>query len=115
MNDHFRDTAFGQAVRLLSRNRLLKFPDELDPTLWKKCVQRYATAISSTSEKHDDLGDHTAVGVNNGGERTQGQGDDTTPIHGPGDKPSLHQGDSSHERTTHFILVDWYGPDDQEV
>jgi DHA1 family multidrug resistance protein-like MFS transporter len=53
MNDRFRDTVFGQVVCLLSRNRLLKFPDELDPTLWKQYVQRDATAASSSSEDQD--------------------------------------------------------------
>jgi len=115
MNDHFRDKVFGQVVRLLSRNRLLKFPDELDPTLWKERVQRDATVVSSTSEEHEGLSDHTAAGVSDGGKKRQRQGADATSLHGSGDKHSLHQGDPSPEKTTNFVLVDWYGPDDQEV
>jgi DHA1 family multidrug resistance protein-like MFS transporter len=111
MNDHFRDTVFGQAVRLLSRNRLLKFPDELDPILWKQCVQKDVTAASSTSEDHNGVSDYTAAVVND----SSRQGADTTTTHGSGDKRFLPQGDTNPERTTNSVLVEWYGPDDQEV
>ncbi len=109
MNHYFRDTVFGQLVRSLSRNRLLKFPDELDPTLWKQCVQKDSTAASSTFGEHDGLagsGNRTAANVNDGGEKGQKQG---------GDTPSLHQGNQSDEKALGVRLVDWYGPDDQEV
>jgi DHA1 family multidrug resistance protein-like MFS transporter len=115
MNNRFRDTVFGQVVRLLSRNRLLKFPNELDPTLWKQCVQRDATAASSSSEDHSGISDHTVAGVNGCGEKSQRQGADSTSLHKSGDKHSLHQGDPSHEKTPNFVLVDWYGLDDQDV
>ena len=36
MSDNFRDTVFGQLVRLLSKKKLLKFPDEIDQNLWEK-------------------------------------------------------------------------------
>jgi hypothetical protein len=106
MNDHFRDTVFGQAVRLLSGNRLLKFPDELDPTLWKQCIQRDAMAASSTSEENISLSSHRAADVNDGGEKRQRQGADTTSTHESRDKHSLHQGDASPEKTINFFLVD---------
>jgi DHA1 family multidrug resistance protein-like MFS transporter len=106
MNDHFHDTVFGQVVRFLSRNRILKFPNELDPTLWKQCVQRDTTAASSSPEDHNGLSDHTAAGVNDGGEKRQRQGADSAPIYISRDKHSLHQGDPSHEKTPNFVLVD---------
>jgi hypothetical protein len=115
MNDYFRDTVSGQVVRLLSRNRLLKLPDELDPTLWNQCVQIDVTAASSTSENHNGISDHTAASVNDGRETRQRQGADTTSIHESGDKHPLNQGDPSHEKTPSFVLVDWYGADDKEV
>lgn len=118
MNDHFRDTVFGQVVRLFSRNRLLKFPDELDPTLWKQCVQKDTTAASSTFEEHDGLArskDHTTADRSDGGEKGQQHGTDLTSTSDSGDTQALYQGNPSHEKTKVVCLVDWYGPDDQEV
>ncbi len=39
----FRDTAFGQLVRLISGRRLFKYPEEKDPSLWKQCVKTEKT------------------------------------------------------------------------
>lgn len=39
MQDLVRDTVFGQLVRLISRNKLLKYPDELDSSLWRQFIQ----------------------------------------------------------------------------
>jgi DHA1 family multidrug resistance protein-like MFS transporter len=115
MNDHFRDTVFGQVVRLISGNKLLRFPDELNPTLWKQCVQRNATAASLTSEEQKGLSNRTVAGVNSVVDKRQRQGAETTSTHGSGDDHSLHRGNPSPEETTNFILVDWYGQDDKEV
>lgn len=38
MEAWIRDTAFSHVVRFLSRGRYLKYPEEKDPTLWKKWV-----------------------------------------------------------------------------
>lgn len=122
MDDHFRDTVFGQVVRLLSRNRLLKFPDELDPNLWKQCVKQGHSTASSTSGEHDDglpgsTTDHTAADdVSDGGGKGQKQGTGMTSARGSGNKQqAIHVGNPSHEKTAGVHLVDWYGPDDREV
>lgn len=39
MEDLVRDTVFGQLVRLISRNKLLRYPDELDHSLWRQFIQ----------------------------------------------------------------------------
>jgi MFS transporter, DHA1 family, multidrug resistance protein len=120
MNSHFHDTVFGQAVRLLSRNRLLKFPDELDPILWKQIVQKDRTAASSieTFGEHDGLAgsrDHPATDMSDGGERGLKRGAGMTSAHGSGGRQTLHQSHPGCEKTTGVRLVDWYGPDDPEV
>lgn len=118
MDEHFRDTVFGQVVRLLSRNTLLRFPDELDPTLWKQCVEHDSSTASSTSGMHDELPgsiNHTVADLSNGGEKGLEQGTGLTSAHGSGDGQIFHDGKPSHEKTTAVRLVDWYGPDDQEV
>ncbi|RDW74892.1 caffeine resistance protein [Coleophoma cylindrospora] len=118
MNNHFRDTVFGQVVRLFSRNRHFRFPDELDPTLWKQCVHGNSAASSSTvGESYDraESRDQTAaVNVSDGGEKGLKPEAPTARTNGSGDVQTLDQGDSGHEKPTGVRLVDWYGPNDQE-
>jgi DHA1 family multidrug resistance protein-like MFS transporter len=86
MTSHFRDTVFGQFVRLITRKGLLKFPDELDPTLWKQCVQSEMNVSSSIFGEFCDLADSRD-----------------------------HVGNLRHKKSIVLYLVDWYGPDDEEV
>ncbi|KAF2100720.1 MFS general substrate transporter [Rhizodiscina lignyota] len=104
MSEHMRDTVFGQVVRLLSRNRLLKFPDELDPTLWKQCLQEDST----TSEEQKGL-----TGTSNW--TTTGESGNTAEAQSPAfTNENLDHVKPSNEKVTDAVLVDWYGPDDQE-
>ena len=50
MESLIRNTVFGQAVRLASGNRLLRYPDELDPSLWKKCIEQTEPAPGQSAE-----------------------------------------------------------------
>ncbi|KAE8452318.1 hypothetical protein EG329_001018 [Mollisiaceae sp. DMI_Dod_QoI] len=52
MQTLFRDTIFGQFLRLISSNKLLKYPDELDPALWKQLLPDDG---DSSSEKRPDV------------------------------------------------------------
>lgn len=38
MRETIRDTAFGHLVRFLSGHRLLKFPEESDPSIWTRFI-----------------------------------------------------------------------------
>ena len=60
MNDLLHDTVFGQMIRLFFRKRLLKFPDEVDSSLWKQYIRGAGVAASSTSGHINDLGSPTA-------------------------------------------------------
>lgn len=104
MDVHFRDTVFGQVVRLISRNRLLNFPDELDQSLWKQCVRTDSAAASSTAKAH----------VVKDAEKPQ-QGSRMDSPSGSGDTQVLPDGQPCYHQTTIVHLVDWYGPDDPEV
>lgn len=118
MGDRFRDTVFGQVVRLLSGKRLLKFPDELDLTLWKECVQKDSVTASSTPGEKDSLagsGDQTAADISDSGEKVEKQGGNMLSEKGSRNRHILPQSYLSHGKTKNVILVDWYGPDDQEV
>ena len=115
MNDHIRDTAFGHLLRLISSNRLLKFPDERDPSLCKQSVPSgsviapnpqlrvsIGSGSQSSSEPHIDpeQGASPASGICNPSDsKIQNTDPDGAPI----------------EKRNDIILVDWYGPGDQEV
>lgn len=116
MTDEFRDAVFGQVVRLLFRKRLLKFPDEIDPTLWKQCIRTDTTTDSTASGTQNapaGSSDCIADDVNDNEEKVQKQNSGDSSTHDSREKQYL--GDSSHENTTDVVLVDWYGPGDQEV
>ena len=118
MGDYFHDTVFSQIVRLISGKRLLQFPDELDPDLWKLYVQKESTAASSTSGEQNILGepnDHAAASVSDGSEKPQDRGTGISSEQDLEDKQAVNQEITSHEKTKDVILVDWYGPDDREV
>jgi len=90
---HLPSTMFGQLMRLVSGNRLFKYPDEIDPTLWKQAVQPNDSDKSDKSEKS-----HEPPALSN--------------------KEELHSHASPSEQdggTQEFMLVGWYGPDDPEV
>lgn len=54
MATQFRDTAFGRLVRLASSNRLLRYPDEIDPTLWKRFLpSEKANGLSAEASTAD--------------------------------------------------------------
>jgi DHA1 family multidrug resistance protein-like MFS transporter len=42
--DLFRDTSCGQILRLISRGKLLQYPEERDPELWKKYIHEEKSA-----------------------------------------------------------------------
>ncbi|KAL9080494.1 MAG: hypothetical protein Q9157_000728 [Trypethelium eluteriae] len=83
-------TIFGQLVRLLSGNKLFQYPDEIDPSLWKKSVHQ---DIGSTSTPTEEEANGFA-------------------------KESETQGAASQRHVTEdgqeIQLVDWYSPDDPE-
>ena len=55
MHDLVRDTAFGHLVRLFSRKKLLKYPDENYSALWKQSLQSRRTAPSAAVEKESNF------------------------------------------------------------
>lgn len=98
MATQFRDTTFGHIVRFASNNRLLKYPDEIDPTLWKKSLQGQDASSSETAN-----GSSVEKASNSRGDALDGT--------------NLGSSDPAHipEGGRDIYLVDWYGPDDPEV
>jgi DHA1 family multidrug resistance protein-like MFS transporter len=96
MTTQLRDTQFGHLVRILSNNRLFRYPDEIEPLLWKK----------RTSPQLD------------------GQYDETEILEGLDDSnhTSTKDFDLQNPNLNHVVdggkdihLVDWFGKDDPEV
>lgn len=52
-----RSSAFGKLVRLLSRRRLLKYPEETDPSTWKAYVKPEAEAKAEEEKAIEEVPD----------------------------------------------------------
>ena len=53
MSTQLRDTNFGYLIRLVSRRRLLRYPDEIDPSLWKLATQRPSESTGSQKDARE--------------------------------------------------------------
>ena len=85
----FHATTFGQLIRLLSGNKILQYPDEIDPLLWKRFLRQDASKHMNSS---------------NIGPSKEEATEDGAP-----ENTVLHDGEQE------ILLVEWYGPDDPEV
>lgn len=93
MTFRLHSTIFGKLLRLLSQRKLLQYPDEIDPSLWKKALRR---DVEERTDMSSGMLDEEA---NNG----------ASP------HSQLAQHDGQHGSGQDILLVDWYGPDDPEV
>ncbi|KAK7752009.1 GTPase-activating protein [Diatrype stigma] len=94
MEFHMQSTIFGQLVRFLSRGKFFKYPDEIDPSLWKKAVQRDTPENTNATSTPADLSKKEAVIQDN---ETRDQTVDGCVV------------------GQNIILVGWYGEDDTEM
>ena len=108
MTTQFRNTQFGHLVRFLSGDKLFRYPDEIDPSLWWKSVRRDTRSTlppsgeqSSISEKRSDADD------SNDDSSTQLEAQE-------GDEQNQSTNDVS-QHSKDVFLVDWYSPTDPEV
>lgn len=92
MSFSFRDTISGQLVRLVSKNRMMKFPDEADTNLWK-------TFIESSPFSRDDTFLESPIASDAGDGAEKGGRTLNTNGHG----------------NINMYLVDWYDAGDLEV
>ena len=95
----FRDTQFCHLVRLLSGNKLFRYPDENDPSLWEKSVFWKDTTSGQTEPGQQSSG--------------VGRSEELETW----DQIDLRQPSLNHtiEEGKDVYLIDWYGPDDPEV
>lgn len=85
MRELIRDSTFGQILRLVSGNRVLRYPEEDDPALWKKYVHeeksgwaaRHGVQDGAIHPPPEDADQEEYTGI--GGVRTRENGQ-TEPI-----------------------------------
>ncbi|KAH7409418.1 major facilitator superfamily domain-containing protein [Cadophora sp. MPI-SDFR-AT-0126] len=88
MSSHYRDTVFGQLVRLVSGNQMMKFPDEEDTNLSNSFAHKKAADSPPKSRSPNNLSEHESTAISDASDNRR-------------DDVDMH-------------LVDWYGPDDLE-
>lgn len=108
MQLHLQSTMFGQLVRLVSRNGMFKYPDEVDSSLWKVAVQRRPSQELQQSRQSQEP-ERMSGQIDGSGKRmqegealnedTEKSAQSTLPIDGPDD----------------VLVVGWCGPDDPEA
>lgn len=116
-----RDTAFGQIVRLVTKNRVFQYPEEQDPEHWKQYLNEEKSAYIAhhgTTEPPVDESQQELQGAR--GIRTRdAQGDSATDS-----RESMATEDTYNEASGVRVdqekgrdknVVDWYGPNDPEV
>lgn len=108
MSLRFQTTTFSRLVRAISRGTKLRYPDEIDPSLWKVAIGRHTL---------DDQLKHTQGTSPNGSASI-----DSDVVEGVPDKElsaSEMDGEAwkkeKSESDRSVVIVDWYGPDDPEV
>ncbi|KAJ4515578.1 GTPase-activating protein [Exophiala dermatitidis] len=125
MAELFRDTVAGQTLRLITRRRILQYPEERDPTLWQKYINReksanVATHGTTAPVSPEEQKDAEIRPWNDGNELA-------TPQSSPSSGSSstiLEDGEQivniasnqkvDPEKGRDADIVDWYGPDDPE-
>lgn len=55
MEGLIRDTVFGYSLRLVSGNRLLKYPDEVNHSLWRHGIEEDAIVDSEKSSNGEEV------------------------------------------------------------
>ncbi|GIZ39941.1 hypothetical protein CKM354_000330200 [Cercospora kikuchii] len=130
MTELIRDTAFGHAVRLLSRGKLLKYAEEADPSLYKNYVDEKKSGNladhGDTNPREDGTEPETLGGV-----RTREQGDrsehdpektrsssrDTSDTKAASDDASINHASGVRvdpEKGMDKNVVTWWGDSDSE-
>lgn len=111
-----RDSPFGHIVRLLTRNKVLQYPEERNPDLWKKYVHQEKSGFMAHHGTTDAPDEHApeleeAHGVRS---REDNRSNASSHTHVPdgvneasGVKVDTEKGKDKH-------VIDWYGPEDSQ-
>jgi DHA1 family multidrug resistance protein-like MFS transporter len=108
MTTQLREAQFGHLVRFVTRRKLLRFPDEDDPSLWRTSLRQDPPSAPTDSAERDKI-------------LTESKGNRLTPNAAPEDSEA--QDSKPKDRNTQHVveggndahIIDWYGPGDPEV
>jgi hypothetical protein len=135
MKETLRDTVFGQLLRLIFGPNILPYPEELDPTIWRKYVHVEKSgwmAHHGTAQPHNYLIDELQgqqIDEESKGQKTQEKVEESnaaTP-QTASRAPSTSANSETQlvtdingivvnpEKGKDIYVVDWSGPDDPQV
>ena len=131
MPDLLRDSVFGHLVRFLTKNRVFQYPEEKDPALWKRYLDREQTRnmalyghpiLSPEEQKEKDSQVQTPPQSASGFHTPTDESADTLAKEKTQTLDGGHQMHSTltnqrvdTERGRDASMVSWYGDDDPEV
>jgi MFS transporter, DHA1 family, multidrug resistance protein len=124
MSDLFRDSTAGQLIRLVTRNRVLQYPEERDSTLYEKYINveksanlaRTGTTKSKPSDESEKAKKLDQSPVLAPEDQASSANSSTSTLADPNalvNVPSGQPVDPERGRDGH--VVDWFGDNDQEV
>jgi DHA1 family multidrug resistance protein-like MFS transporter len=115
--DLLRDSPFGHLVRLVSRGKLLQYPEERDPSLWKRYVNQEKSGFVAHHGNTQEPGEEVEELSRVRGIRERDGHDSETSSHtrvGEGhNEASGVRVDTEKGKDAH--VIDWDGPDDPQV
>lgn len=125
MSDLIRDTVVGHILRFITGRRVLKYQEEIDPSLWEKYVHK---------EKSANMAVHGQTSPPEDAEQDQVKEKDIDNDQGEARRPQSSSRSSSAtqvdenekvnevsgkkidpEKGKDVFVVDWWGPNDPEV
>lgn len=104
-----RDSAFGKLVRIFSRKRWLRYPEENDTGMWTEYLKtekqvKDEEAAASESDQ-ENLGLYTVLSQ---ASRASRRLSSASTVRQGG-------GEGAHPNPNASLVIDWSGPDDPEV
>lgn len=127
MSELIRDTVLGHFLRLVTGKKVLLYPEEKDPEIWRKYVNKEKSANMAShgqpqppeedekkEENKDDNEDESAP-RNRGPSRTGSSQSSSTIKDDSGQVNEASGRPIDTEKGQDSFVVDWYGPDDPEV
>ncbi|OJD37767.1 multidrug resistance protein [Diplodia corticola] len=113
MRDLIQESIFGQTARLLTRGKFLQYPEERDPSLWKRYIDPgrsggQALQAASLSSRRAPNGESDEESKRSVDVEKEGIDSDTTSPDGRNQAGA----DADAENGKDTLLVTWYGPDD---
>jgi len=90
----------------------------VDPSLWKRRVQKdLITTSSASGEQNSNAGsdEQPTTDANSGAEKAQNPSSSSNAAVDGSEKQNLNQVNPCGKKGKDVYVVDWYGPDDSEV